>query len=390
MQILTFTSLFPNKLQPTLGIFIYQRVAHYARRPQCSAIVVAPVPYFPHWLMWKPWRVYGLIPKDEQVSELHVWHPRYPLLPKVAMPFHGLMMFVGCLSSVWRLRKQAGFGCIDAHFVYPDCFAAVLLGKILKIPVICSARGTDIAVYPSYRLIRPQIRWALRKASGVIAVSESLKQTMVDLGIPAEKIRVIGNGVDLERFGPMDRHAARQQLGLPENDPILVSVASLQPYKGHQLLIAAITEIRARIPNLKLYILGEGPFRRPLDQLIAQESLSDRVFLKGNRPNEELKLWYNAANLSCLVSEREGWPNVLLESIGCGTPVLASRVGGIPEVISSPDLGILVEQSVPAVAIGLETALQKQWDRQALVQYARKRSWGDVAAEMEHFILECV
>src|SRR5689334_22503231 len=146
MQILTFTGLFHNKVQPTHGVFIYQRVAHYAMLPRCSVEVVAPVPYFPRWLRWKRWRLYSQVPRAEQVSKLHVWHPRYPLLPKVAMPFHGLMMFAACLSSVWRLKKQTGFACIDAHFVYPDCLAAILLGKVLKIPVICSARGTDVKI----------------------------------------------------------------------------------------------------------------------------------------------------------------------------------------------------------------------------------------------------
>jgi glycosyltransferase involved in cell wall biosynthesis len=256
--------------------------------------------------------------------------------------------------------------------------------------VICSARGTDITLYPSFALIRPQIRWTLKQATGIIAVSNSLKQSLVKLGIPAEKIRVIGNGVDLERFGPMDRAAARRELGLVENEPMLVSVASLQAHKGHQFLISALSEIRNQFPTLKLYILGEGPFRKELERLITKENLERYVFLKGNRPNEELKLWYNSAEISCLVSSREGWPNVLLESIGCGTPVLATNVGGVPEVIISSELGMIVEQTTTSIKEGLEKALQKTWDRDALVRYAQKRTWDNVAEEMETYFLKCV
>lgn len=306
------------------------------------------------------------------------------------MPLHGLFMFLGCFFSVLRLRKEIGFVCLDAHFVYPDGFAAILLGKLLRVPVICSARGTDITLYSSFALIRPQIRWTLKQAAGIIAVSNSLKESMVKLGIPAEKIRVVGNGVDPWIFGPMDRAAARRELGLPENEPMLVSIASLQAHKGHQFLISALAEIRNQFPSLKLYILGEGPFREQLERLIVRKHLEACVFLKGNRPNEELKLWYNSAEISCLVSSREGWPNVILESIGCGTPVLATNVGGVPEVITSSELGMIVEQTTISIKEGLEKALQKTWDRDALVRYAQKRTWDNVAEEMETYFLKCV
>jgi teichuronic acid biosynthesis glycosyltransferase TuaC len=390
MKILTFTSLFPNKMQPILGVFIYQRVSHFARRPGNSVEVVAPVPYFPRWLRWKRWSSYAEVPRSEEVTGLGVSHPRYPLLPKIAMPLHGLLMFLGCFYSALRLKKKIGFVCLDAHFVYPDGFAAILLGKLLRVPVICSARGTDITLFPSFALIRPQIRWTLKQAAGIIAVSNSLKESIVKLGIPAERIRVIGNGVDLGRFGPMDRKQARRQLGLQENEPTLISVGSLQVHKGHQFLISALADIRNKYPTLKLYILGEGPFREELERLITEKNLEGCVYLKGNHPNEELKFWYNSAEVSCLVSAREGWPNVLLESIGCGTPVLATNVGGVSEVITSPELGVIVEQTTVSIKEGLERALRKTWDRDVLVRHARKRTWDKVAEEMEAYFLKCL
>ncbi len=383
MRVLTFTSLFPNSEAPTHGIFVYQRSAHLARRAGNEVQVVSPVPYFPRWLNFKRWHTISEIPAQEQIGELTVYHPRYLLLPRISMPFHGWSMFATSLPVARRLHGRFKFDYIDAHYVFPDGFAAVLLGRSLKLPVIVTARGTDINVFPTFRLIRPMIRWTLRQASGIIAVSAALKRSMIELGMPPDKILVIGNGVDLQRFDLMDHSVARQRLGLTEYGPILVCVAALKPQKGHQVLISAVAELALCHPTLKLYILGEGEYRSSLEKLICEKGLEKRVVLKGIRPNEELKLWYNAADLSCLVSAREGWPNVITESLACGTPVLATRVGGIPEILNSEELGILVNETVESIAAGLKRALAKNWNREAIALQTRTRTWDHVAAEVE-------
>jgi len=386
VRILAFTSLFPNAVRPVQGIFVYQRLAHLARRPGNQVTVVAPVPYFPSWLKVARWHAMSQIPKQEKVGDLIVYHPRYFLLPKISMPLHGLLMFLGSLPGVLGLRKRPGFDCIDAHFVFPDGFAAVLLGSVLRIPVFVSARGTDINLYPSFPTIRPMIRWTLGRAAGVVAVSKALRDRMVVLGLPFDRIRVIANGVDTERFKPLDRHEARRRLGLGENGQLILSVGSLIPSKGHHLLIRALREIAPRYPRLMLRIIGEGTFRRELETLIREAGLQDRVQLVGTRPNEEIFLWFNAADISCLASEREGWPNVILESLACGTPVVATRAGGTPEILVSPDLGVLVDQGVRAIAAGIEFALNKEWNRAELVRYAQRRTWAVVAAEVEELL----
>jgi glycosyltransferase involved in cell wall biosynthesis len=386
LRVLTFTSLFPNSTQPLQGVFIYQRLAHLARRPENTVQVVAPVPYFPRWVPWTRWQKIARVPRKEQVGELTVYHPRYFLLAKISMPLHGLFMFLGCVLLARRLNKESRFDCIDAHFVYPDGLAAVLIGKVLGLPVVVSARGTDIELYPAFSLIRPLIVWTLAHAAGVLAVSGSLKAAMVRLGVPAEKIQVIANGVDVDRFQPVDRIAARRQLGLPEDASLIVSVGSLLPVKCHERLISAVAQIKTRHPRLKLYIVGEGPSRPKLEELIRDLDIHAQVVLVGSRSNEELKSWFSAANVSCLVSSREGWPNVLSESIACGTPVVATRVGGVSEIIRSPELGILVEPNTLAIAAGIEDALTRSWDQEALVRHARRRTWDVVAAEVENYL----
>lgn len=304
------------------------------------------------------------------------------------MPFHALLMFLGCIACVRRLNRVARIDCIDAHFVYPDGLVSVLLGKILGVPVTVSARGTDINLFPSFKLIRPMIRWTLLQADGVIAVSDALKEAMVRLGANPHKIHVIPNGINAALFQPMDREEAKRNLNLPPQGPLLVSVGALIRPKGHLTLIRAFATIAPRHPELRLYILGEGPLRSELESLVRDLNLQDRVRLPGKRPNEELPQWFNAADVSLLVSEREGWPNVLTESLACGTPVVATRVGGVPEILHSPELGIVVEQTVSSVADGIERALLKKWDREAISKQTRTRTWATVARELETLFSE--
>ena len=389
MRILTFTSLFPNKAQPTLGVFIYQRVAHVARRLGIRVEVVAPVPYSPSWLPGERWRTFSQIPREEQIGGLRVHHPSYLLLPKISMPLHGRLMYSSSIGLVKKLHQQEPFDCIDAHYVYPDGFAAVRLGRVLGIPVVVSARGTDINLFPSFRLICPKIRRTLNEAAGIIAVSGALKDSMVALGASPEKIRVIPNGIDADRFRPMDRRAAREKLGLPVEGLCVVAVGNLIPAKGQNLLIAALGKLAAQRPLLKLFLIGDGPQKAALVEQVKVLGLNERVLLIDTRPHDELPLWFNAADLSCLASHREGLPNVVLESLACGTPVLATRVGGIPEVLTSPDLGILTEPDAARITAAMEEALTRTWDRNLLARHVQSRTWNGVAGEVEQFLTEC-
>lgn len=386
VKILTYTSLFPNAANPNLGIFIYQRLAHLAARPGNAVQVIAPVPYAPPWIKGKRWGGLHKIPTVEQIGGLTVYHPRYPLLPKVSMPLHAWLMVRGTLQLAEQLHRETKFDCIDAHFVYPDGCAAVQIGRRLGLPVVVSARGTDINLYPGFRLIRPQIRWTLEHAAGAIAVSRDLEQRMLALGLTRAKSRVIGNGIDPARFFPVDRSQARGRLKLRRDARIVVSVGALLPVKGHDRLLEAVAQLRRDFADLLLYVIGEGDSRANLERKRDTLGLRENAFFPGSCSNEGLRDWYGAADLSCLASSREGWANVLLESLACGTPVVATRIGGTPEVIASPELGLIVEPDVTSLAAGLHEALGRKWDSNHLVEYARKREWRVVAAEVEEFL----
>src|SRR5271165_1037482 len=255
MRILTFTSSFPTVTDPNFGIFIFQRTSHLARREGNAVEVVAPVPYAPKFL--KP--SIAAIPSTEVIGNLQVHHPRYPLVPKVSMPLHGLLMYAGCIGYVKSLHRQHRFDCIDAHYVYPDGLAAVLIGRSLGIPVVASARGTDIHTFPSFTTVRPQVRWTLRHAAGVIAVSDSLAKIMLDLEPSLKEVKTIGNGVDGRRFFPEDRWLAREKLGLDPQDRIIVSVAALKHVKGQDLLVQAAALLKNSVARCKVLLVGAGP-----------------------------------------------------------------------------------------------------------------------------------
>jgi teichuronic acid biosynthesis glycosyltransferase TuaC len=383
LRILTVSSLFPNSTDPNHGIFVYQRVAQLAQLADNESKVVAPLPFFPKWLGSKRWGTFAQVPEEEQIGELAVHHPRYFLIPKISMSWQGASEFAGCLACVKTIHRNWKIDCVDAHYVYPDGMAAILLGKYLNVPVIVSARGTDINLLPKFWLVRKMIQWTLAQAAGVIAVSAALKDVMVGLGTDLEKIAVVPNGVDPARFQPIPMGDARQHLGLPLDGLILVSVGTLIPSKGHELIIRALSQRENREQKWLLYILGGGPRLAHLERVADELGLRERIHFVGKRPNQELQFWFSAASLSCLTSSREGWPNVLTESLACGTPVVATRVGGIPEIVHSEALGILVEQTVDSVADGLRRAMSKNWDREGISLQARARTWQTVAKELD-------
>lgn len=388
MNTLVFTSLYPNNVWPHHGVFVKERMTHFAQLPGCQVKVVAPVPYFPPIKISSRW-LFSQIAREERIEGIAVHHPRYFMTPKVGMSCYGMMMFLSVLPAVRRIQRSFDCDLIDAHYVYPDGFAAVLLGRLLKKPVVVSARGSDVNRFKELSLIRPLLRYTLNKADGVIAVSQALKEAMLLLPVPEDKITVIGNGVDQRKFFPCSQVEARKKLSLP-NKKIVLSVGNLTANKGFDLLVKAMFHLRTtgKGGEVFLVIVGAGTFRKDLEQMIAMLQIGDQVRLVGDIPHHELCDWYNAADLFCLASEREGWPNVVLESLACGTPVLATAVGGIPEIIRSDTIGLLTERNDRAIAETIISALQRSWDRDAIVAYAGKHGWGQVADSVQQVFVK--
>jgi teichuronic acid biosynthesis glycosyltransferase TuaC len=378
LRILVYTSLFPNSVQPLAGTFVRERLRYLREFVDMS--VIAPVPYFPSWLHFSRWRNWARIPHSENCGGFDTKHPRYLVIPKLGMATHGVSMFAGTLRQVCDRLKEADFDLIDAHYVYPDGFAATLLGTFLKKPVVVSARGSDINLFSQFRVIRPLIRQVLGRAQGLIAVSQALKEKMVRLGCRNENLAVVANGVDPHKFAPQPRLDMRRKLGLPDDRKIVIAVGHLDKNKGFHILIDAIARLKSS--GVMLVIVGEGPRRGYLESRIEELGLNDDVKLMGTVPHDELAPWYSAADVFCLPSSREGCPNVVLEAMACGRPVVATRVGGIPELVVSPNFGTLVERTVDGFTSALKDALHKDWDDDAIAAHARSHSWDNVTAQI--------
>ncbi len=372
MKLLTFSSLFPNTVKPSHGIFVETRLRYLLASGKAESQVVAPVPWFPSANpRFGDYAAFSKVPRREERYGIAVSHPRYLVIPKVGMTAAPWLMAQACKREIGRILDEGyDFDAIDAHYFYPDGVAAVMLGKYFNKPVVITARGTDINLIPQYALPRRQLMWAAHNAAGMITVCNALREEMMGLGIPGERIVALRNGVDLQRFQPMDRQAARTRLGI--DGFTVVSVGVLDPRKAHDLTIGALPSM----PDVKLLIAGIGPERKRLEAQAERLGVADRVTFLGAVAQTELKHYYNAADAMILASSREGWANVLLESMACGTPVVASNVWGTPEVVAAPAAGVLMRERTSAgIAEALGRLRASYPDHAATRRYAEGFSW---------------
>ncbi|WP_426194669.1 glycosyltransferase family 4 protein [Massilia sp. DWR3-1-1] len=374
MKLLTFSTLFPNTVTPAHGIFVETRLRYLLASGKVQSRVVAPVPWFPSSNpRFGSYAKFAAIPAQEVRHGIDVAHPRYALLPKIGMNVAPALMMQGVKKTVGRILDEGyDFDLIDAHYFYPDGVAAVMLGKYFNKPVVITSRGTDINLIPQYPIARRQILWAARESDAIITVCQALKDEMVSLGVDGARVTPLRNGVDLERFAPADRAAARSALGM--HGFTMISVGVLDPRKSHDLGIRALT----LLPDAALWIAGSGPERERLQALAVALGVAERVRLLGPIAQTELKTYYNAADVMLLASSREGWANVLLESMACGTPVVASNVWGTPEVVGAPAAGVLMKERTAAGIAEAVTALRAAYPAHADTRrYAEGFSWDD-------------
>jgi len=383
IRTLTFSTLFPNSAQPSHGIFVANRLSHLLNSGRVSTKVVAPTPWFPSTNpRFGEYARYAAVPRVEQRFGTHVYHPRFPVIPKIGMLFAPLLLYLGARASVASILRQGfNFDLIDAHYFYPDGVAAVLLGRTFGKPVVITARGTDINRIADDPLPRRMIQWAANEAAGVITVCQALKDRLVEIGVNSRPIRVLRNGVDLEIFQPADRAAARAKYGLTGR--VVLSVGHLIRRKAHHLVIEALT----LLPDETLLIAGSGPEKAALRALCLRLGVAERVHFLGQLPHAELAELYSAADVLVLASEREGWANVLLEAMACGTPVVASDVWGTPEVVTERAAGLLVaDRTGPTFAAAIARLLANPPSRAATRTYAERFSWdATTAGQVELF-----
>lgn len=381
LRTLLFSTLYPSTARPGHGIFVETRLRELLAAGAVSTRVVAPVPWF-----WSTdprhgeWARMAATSRYEMRHGIEVHHPRYALPPRVGMTVAPLLLALGAAPTLRRLRAEGfDFELIDAHYYYPDGVAAALLARWFDRPFVVTARGTDLNLIPRHRLPRRMMQWTARQAAASIGVCAALVDVLRGWDIDPQRLHVMRNGVDLQRFAPQPAAGARSALGV-DGMPLLVSVGHLIERKGHHLVIEALALLLRSYPDAQLVIIGEGEERGRLERQIDRLGLGARVRLAGALPQAELPRWYAAADALVLASSREGWANVLLEAMACGTPVVATRIWGTPEVVQGAVAGRLVERDTASIAAGVEALLSAYPKRAEVRAYAEGFGWQETSA----------
>ena len=371
LSILTATTLFPNAVQRAHGVFVETRLRHLVASGEVTAHVLAPIPWLPPLVRYGAYGALQSVPSQVERNGLVIEHPRYLVVPKFGMTLTPRTLYRAMRKRLVALLKAGHrFDLVDAHYFYPDGVAAVRLAREFNLPVTVTARGTDLSLIPQFPGPRKMILDAAANASAIITVCQALKDTLVEMGVAPDRVTVLRNGVDLELFRPVDRQAARKALGLTRRT--LASVGLLIDRKGHHHIIRALKQL----PETDLLIAGDGPDRRALERLAQEEGVSDRVRFLGSVDQNRLREIYNAVDALVLASSREGWANVLLEAMACGTPVVASAVWGTPEVVARPEAGVLMPSLDPqGVAAGVTSLFAAYPDHAATRRYAEGFNW---------------
>lgn len=379
VRTLLFSTLYPSSVRPVHGIFVENRLRELLKTGAIETKVVAPVPWFPTASeRFGEYGRFAATPRFEKHNGIEVHHPRYFLPPRVGMNIAPYTIAAASLPTIKRLIAAGfDFDLIDAHYYYPDGIAAGIIARKLGKPFVVTARGTDLNLIPQYAHPRRLIRKTADQAYASIGVCKALMDSLAELGAERNKLHVFRNGVDLNRFTPENPIIARQHLGLPESRTILLSVGHLVERKGHDIAIRSLLELPEQF---HLVIAGAGPERQSLETLTQSLKLISRVTFAGQVTNSELRWWYSAADVLVLCSSREGWANVLLESMACGTPVIASNIWGTPEVVSCDTAGCLMKERTPtALATAVVDLFTHYPDRNAVRHFAEGFSWDETS-----------
>ncbi|WP_246072434.1 glycosyltransferase family 4 protein [Catenovulum sediminis] len=387
LNIVTISSLYPNAGDFKHGVFVETRLRNLLKtHSDVNAIVIAPVPWFPFkHKIFGEYAKYANVPPHEVRHGIHIYHPKYLVIPKIGMLLTPKLMARGIKKQLQAII-QSGFqiDLIDGHYFYPDGVAIAKAASELNIPFTCTARGTDINLIPKMEKPRALIQQVFGQAAHLMAVCSALKDEMQRLGAAEEKTTVLRNGVDLKLFKPsteMQQAQLKQQLKqqleqqlkqqLIGDKKLLLSVGWLIERKGHYLVIEAMRSLE----NCHLMIAGDGPDKKALEKQVDKLNLKDKVTFLGALPQSALADYYRAADALVLASSREGWANVLLEAMACGTPVVAANIWGTPEVVAAEEAGVLVDREAKSIAQGIEKVLQKSYTRADTRAYAEQFSW---------------
>ena len=382
MRVLVLSHMFPTLSKPELGIFVFEQV-RALRSLGVETVVLAPMPWVPSLLEFgRRGRKYTAIPPKATVNGIAVDYPRCLSFPGGRLRgIYGFFSYFGCYRLARRLARESKIDLIHAHCVLPDGFAAVLLGRKMNLPVVCTAYGSEIRLYPRRsRLTRWATKWALRRIGCVIAVSQDLRETIFSM-VGTRQVEVIHNAADPATFTPLQKGEARAKLDLPRDKRIILFVGNLVPVKGIEYLLEAMALLPRQ--DFLLCLVGDGELKTALASQARRLGIAQKCRLVGRRPHAEVPWWLSAADCLVLSSLSEGLPTILAEAMLCRVPIVATAVGGIPEIVSDGSSGLLVPVKDPAaLARGVDAVLMNDARVCTMVEHAESRAKSDLTWEL--------
>ncbi len=378
MKILVLTEMFPTRVHQYSGIFILELLKRLNKLGRIT--VINPKAWFPSKLSKKfmPWQV---IPFYEEIEHIPVYHPRQLILPKANRMFFTAFTFF--FSTLFLLRKQLRYFDFDVVCGVATCpagFASVLISKLYKRPVVVNVRGSDINQYPNYFFLRKMVLFSLRYADFIITTSNALKEKAIGLGMDKLKIKTIVNGVDSNKFRPQNKAILRSRYGISNDTKVIVYVGNLLEIKGITHLIQAFKRLINKIIPLELLIIGDGYLSVTLKDLVKRLRIDSHVRFLGQIDHDAIPDYIGMSDILVLPSLSEGMPNVIKESLACGIPVVATEVGGVPELITSDHLGILVPPAnIDVLSDAIEIAIGRTWSQEQLIRHSKQFTWEKTA-----------
>ncbi len=382
MNIICITNLFPDSDHPGFAPFNLQQFSHLARRH--DLYVISPVSWCRRLGLMLSGR--SLQPPAEVEALMDVHYPVYYYTPGMLRGLYGRFYHHSIVSLFRRLTAEIHPHLVYSTWAYPDCYAAVKLSGEFGVPVVSRVHGSDVNTLFNYPGRREMIVEAMNNSARVISVSRPLGRKLVEGGVDEDRIRVVLNGVDRELFNRTDRESARAALGLEGDFDMILFAGNLKEEKGLDHLLRAFRNTGRE--GVQLHILGDGPRRKAAERSLPGSPESVNIFFHGRVPHRKMGEWFNASNVFCLPSLNEGTPNVILEALSCGIPVIASRTGGIPDIVDH-DSGILFTPGdVDELSRTLGDALDREWDRERISCPAG--SWEENAEKISGIFSEVV
>jgi len=402
MKVLFITNLFPVDNAVYNGEYVRQQAVSVSEF--CSVDVTYPKPLLTQLYTWlekrkqKTFFVPGT-PIGLENSRIRFFYFRYPYFTKFGIKdrlrLFGLILYV--------LAKRSKPDLIHAHFTYECGYLGTMLGKFINVPVLITVHESFVFLADGKKedidgkwnwdeadtVIRRKYIAALKNADGIIAVSGQVKKAILKLGIDAEKVRVIGNGVNPKQFKIEPKEMSRASLSLPLEKKIILYVGSIFPGKGVFDLLDAVRELADKRGDFIAVLVGTaGNFHKRLREHIALNNLENLVMFVGPKPYNELPKYFSSADVCALPSYQETFSCTTIESLASGTPIVGTKVGVLADIVGDENGFLVPIANHHAIAEKLDIALDKKWDRKIIRASAEPFYWENIGKALQKFYID--